>query len=517
LFLFLFLVFASPTFAANGYLETATRWNEVVRNANKSSLTLQNLYANVEAQVGPDKSKLRQAFTKSLAQQYPGSNYYGTVGTLALNNYTYLTFDSSWEIVIVRQNFGSLTQSYDFRNLTVEIANGPNRVKFKIDPRNLEDSRFTLVDIPAISVTANRIWAKKGRKQGLGQPLADLLNDAYSLRIASTDGISMDKLAEGLVGEDATRQYVLNVADALYSNRTAKAVPSTRVAESATPVPRVDQPPSTRSPTFNPFKAVPGYLFLILLGILIFKGWSGSGRRKRLSASREDPVDFSWDGRSLSGKTSSLNRPSISAPETETSRSQWGWSSDDSLPQAWTRQVLGSLEWKRFENVCAEYLRLTGYEPKETRIGADGGVDIRIYKPGIEKSVGIVQCKAWNTYKVGVKPVRELFGVMAAEGVDLGLFMTSGEFTSEAKAFAEGKPLELISGGKLLAEIGKLPADQQSRLLRMALDGDYRTPTCPQCGVKMTLRQGQGSRSKFWGCPIYPRCRATLVYKPEAA
>jgi hypothetical protein len=514
LFLFLFLIFASSTFAANGYLETATRWNEVVRNANKSSLTLQNLYASVEAQVGTDKSKLRQAFTKSLAQQYPGSNYYGTVGTLALNNYTYLTFDSTWEIVIVRQTFGSLTQSYDFRNLTVEIANGPNRVKFKIDPRNLEDSRFTLVDIPAISVTANRIWAKKGRKQGLGQPLADLLNDAYSLRIASTDGISMDKLAEGLVGEDATRQYVLNVADTLYSNRTAKAVPSTRVAESATPVSQVEQPPSTRPPTFNLFKSVPVYLFLTLLGILVFKGWSGSGRRKRLAASREDQLDFSWDGRTLPGKTPSWNRPSIPAPETETSR--W-YSSDDSLPQAWTRQVLGSLEWKRFETVCAEYLRLRGYEPKETRIGADGGVDIRIYKPGIEKSVGIVQCKAWNTYKVGVKPVRELFGVMAAEGVDLGLFMTSGEFTSEATAFAEGKTLELISGGKLLGEIRKLPADQQRGLLRSALEGDYRTPTCPQCGVKMTLRQGQGSHSKFWGCPIYPRCRATLVYKPEAA
>jgi len=185
-------------------------------------------------------------------------------------------------------------------------------------------------------------------------------------------------------------------------------------------------------------------------------------------------------------------------------------------PPKWTHQVLASLEWKRFETICAEYLRMKGFDPKETRIGADGGVDINLYKDGIEKPVGIVQCKAWNTYMVGVKPVRELFGVMAAEDINLGIFMTSGVFTSEAIVFAEGKPLELISGVKLLAEIKKLTDAQQSELLEIALAGDYRTPTCPQCGIKMTLRYGTGSYKKFWGCQKYPKCRSTLVFKPES-
>ena len=183
----------------------------------------------------------------------------------------------------------------------------------------------------------------------------------------------------------------------------------------------------------------------------------------------------------------------------------------------WSAEVLTSLEWKRFETVCAEYFRMTGYDPKETRIGADGGVDIWVYKPGSEKPFGIVQCKAWTTYKVGIKPVRELFGVMAAEGVGNGMFITSGEFTSEALAFAEGKKLRLISGKMFLEFIGKLSAEKQEELLALALEGDYRTPTCPQCGIKMTLREGKGSRRDFWGCLRYPRCRATLVYKVEAA
>ena len=189
------------------------------------------------------------------------------------------------------------------------------------------------------------------------------------------------------------------------------------------------------------------------------------------------------------------------------------WTSQDTSPQAWSLDVLVSLEWKRFETVCAEYFRLIGYDPKETRIGADGGVDIWVYKQGNEKPFGIVQCKAWSTYKVGIKPIRELFGVMAAEGVNNGMFITSGEFTKEALEFAEGKRLRLISGEIFLDYIGKLPPEKQKDLLDLALEGDYGTPTCPQCGIKMTLRRAKGSGKEFWGCLRYPRCKATLVFK----
>ena len=158
---------------------------------------------------------------------------------------------------------------------------------------------------------------------------------------------------------------------------------------------------------------------------------------------------------------------------------------------------------------------MIGFEPRETRIGADGGIDIWVYKQGIEKPVGIVQCKAWTTYKVGVKPVRELFGVMAAEGIANGKFITSGEYTSEALAFATGKRLQLISGEMLLNSIRKLPAEKQAALLKKATAGDFRTPTCPQCGAKMKLRQGRDGGREFWGCPQFPRCKARLGYKSD--
>jgi restriction system protein len=185
------------------------------------------------------------------------------------------------------------------------------------------------------------------------------------------------------------------------------------------------------------------------------------------------------------------------------------------VPVVWTDGILQMIEWKRFETVTKEFLNMTGYVAQETKTGADGGVDISVTKQSDNAFRGIVQCKAWNAYRVGVKPVRELYGVMAAEKVKYGMLITSGTFTAEAEEFAKGK-ITLVSGGKFLEYIRKLPEEKKIRLLNAALEGDYSTPTCPQCDIKMTLREnktGKNVGSKFWGCVRYPRCKQTLVFK----
>ena len=44
--------------------------------------------------------------------------------------------------------------------------------------------------------------------------------------------------------------------------------------------------------------------------------------------------------------------------------------------------MLQSIEWKRFETVTKEFLSRTGYEARETKVGADGGVDICVTSVG---------------------------------------------------------------------------------------------------------------------------------------
>ncbi|MEO6992668.1 MAG: restriction endonuclease [Lacunisphaera sp.] len=182
-------------------------------------------------------------------------------------------------------------------------------------------------------------------------------------------------------------------------------------------------------------------------------------------------------------------------------------------PITWSGELLSKLEWKRFEDVVAAYSGALGYEAKTTRIGADGGVDVQLFQNGQPDPFMIIQCKAWDAYKVGVKPVRELFGVMAADKVTNGAFFTTGEFTTEAHEWAKGKPLDLVDGREFLNRIGQLEPKLRDALLETATTGDYTTPTCPNCGVKMVSRtagKGSNAGSTFWGCRNYPRCRQTF-------
>jgi hypothetical protein len=171
-----------------------------------------------------------------------------------------------------------------------------------------------------------------------------------------------------------------------------------------------------------------------------------------------------------------------------------------------TSQLLGELEWKRFEMLVELYFRETGVRAEPTCIGADGGVDVNLYRPGEQRPYCYVQCKAWTTWRVDVKAVRELYGVMAADGVGEGVFATTGEYTSEARAFAAGKLL-LLDGAEIITRFNQLPPEARKRILAIVTEGDYTTPTCARCDTKMILREGE---TPFWGCRNFPRCPATI-------
>lgn len=183
-----------------------------------------------------------------------------------------------------------------------------------------------------------------------------------------------------------------------------------------------------------------------------------------------------------------------------------------------TLELLGRLEWKRFEQVVAAYFECQGLKATVARVGADGGVDIKLYRPPQTTVESIVQCKAWHLYDVGVKPIRELYGVMAADSVPHGVFVTTGQYTGEARSFARGKNLLLMDGADMLKAIWKLSPEDRCRLHQVATTGDYTTPTCPRCGQKMVRRvgaKGKGSGAPFWGCRGYPRCRVILKLREQ--
>ncbi len=182
-------------------------------------------------------------------------------------------------------------------------------------------------------------------------------------------------------------------------------------------------------------------------------------------------------------------------------------------PDAWSLDLLQALEWKRFEDLCCAYYDAKGIRARATPLGPDGGIDIHLFQDdqSPEAATTVVQCKAWATQRVGIKPLRELLGVMTAERITKGFFMTVGGYTDEAKAFARKNGIVALDGKLILAMLERLPADARKRLLELATAGDYTTPTCVSCGVKMVRRDSR--RGAFWGCRHFPRCRQKLTIR----
>ena len=52
--------------------------------------------------------------------------------------------------------------------------------------------------------------------------------------------------------------------------------------------------------------------------------------------------------------------------------------------------------------------------------------------------------------------------------------------------------------------------EKAASLLRFATQGDFRTPTCPACALKMIPRKSTTHGRKFWGCRNYPSCKQTF-------
>lgn len=174
--------------------------------------------------------------------------------------------------------------------------------------------------------------------------------------------------------------------------------------------------------------------------------------------------------------------------------------------------VLNGMSWQEFEMLVGEAYRRQGFDVKETGGGgADGGVDLVLTKNG---QTVLVQCKQWKTFKVGVKVVRELYGVMAAQKAKGGVVVTSGVFTQEAKDFAEGKNINLVDGEKLRRVIDSVRAKTADvQPIPPAIQTPDASPACPKCGggmVKRVAKQGGNAGRSFWGCESYPRCRGIV-------
>jgi restriction system protein len=180
---------------------------------------------------------------------------------------------------------------------------------------------------------------------------------------------------------------------------------------------------------------------------------------------------------------------------------------------SWDAHVFHDIEWRRFEAVCECLFSQAGFRTQSQSHGADGGVDIWLYSKHAEGPAAVVQCKHWVGRPVGVKEVREFFGVMTSNSLKRGTFVTSSTFTAAAVEFAKSNGINMLDGNALLSQIARRSPEQQQELRAVAYEGDYWRPTCASCGVKLVDRVPAKGGDRFWGCPNFPRCRTRMAMR----
>lgn len=176
----------------------------------------------------------------------------------------------------------------------------------------------------------------------------------------------------------------------------------------------------------------------------------------------------------------------------------------------WSPAVFAAIEWRRFEAVCETLFGQAGFETKSQSHGADGGVDIWLHSRNAEGPAAVVQCKHWQGKAVGVKELREFFGVMASHKLTRGTYATTSTYTADAQQFAKDNGINALDGKGLLVLIAKRTPGQQQELLDVAYEGEYWRPTCASCGIKLVERTPAKGGAHFWGCSNYPRCKSKL-------
>lgn len=173
---------------------------------------------------------------------------------------------------------------------------------------------------------------------------------------------------------------------------------------------------------------------------------------------------------------------------------------------------VSDISWQDFELLIGEHFRRQGFSVQETSPGPDGGVDLVLKK---DSAKYLVQCKHYKAFKVGVKPVRELLGVMASSGAAGGYVVTSGQFTLDAIAFARDNNIELLNNRDLRKILKSSPELSSLRPVPQVIENvvwSEDNKICPKCGKPLIMRVAKkGSRTgqKFMGCSNFPACRYT--------
>ena len=106
-----------------------------------------------------------------------------------------------------------------------------------------------------------------------------------------------------------------------------------------------------------------------------------------------------------------------------------------------------------FERLISRLLDAMEFRSELTKVSGDGGIDIiAVLDKPIIGGKYLFQCKRYAPDNlVGASAVRDFCGAVSADRVVKGVFVTTSDFTPQAREFADKAGIELIDAAKLKA------------------------------------------------------------------
>nr|WP_247682653.1 restriction endonuclease [Pseudoalteromonas sp. MMG013] len=121
-------------------------------------------------------------------------------------------------------------------------------------------------------------------------------------------------------------------------------------------------------------------------------------------------------------------------------------------------EKIGQIHWRKFEELTAECFAKFGYTVELGPGSNDDGVDVRVWNDADKGSPKyIVQCKRTKS-KIDKVTVKGLYADTMHEGSELGILVTSSEFSPGARktVSARSYPIEEVNGDNIKSWLNEL-------------------------------------------------------------
>ena len=114
---------------------------------------------------------------------------------------------------------------------------------------------------------------------------------------------------------------------------------------------------------------------------------------------------------------------------------------------------MAEMSGQDFERLISRLLDAMEFRSELTKVSGDGGIDIiAVLDKPIIGGKYLFQCKRYAPDNlVGASAVRDFYGAVTADRAVKGVFVTTSDFTPQAREFADKTGIELVDGAKLKA------------------------------------------------------------------